>query len=251
MRPQWGRCGVRPSAYSGAMRDIIINEIQRIAAANGQAPGRRSFEAATGIKESTWRGVYWARWGDALIEAGLSANSLRAKTDADFLLRKIAEAFRYFGRVPTLIELRMYRQHDDEFPSHSTLSNHFPTKEGMIEALRTWTNDHPAYADVAHMLPRTTTAAPRIMSKSVDGYVYLIKSGDFYKIGRSDDAERRFKQISIALPDKAELFHTISTDDPPGIEAYWHRRFADRRANGEWFKLSVSDVAAFRKRKFQ
>lgn len=147
----------------------------------------------------------------------------------------------------------MYRQHDPEFPAHSTLAKHYPAKDDMMTALREWIADRDGYDDVAAMLPAATSSlsTPRPLSKPVEGFVYLIKSGDFYKIGRSDDAERRFKQITIALPDKAELFHTIRTDDPPGIEAYWHRRFDDRRANGEWFKLTPQDVAAFKKRKFQ
>lgn len=109
-----------------------------------------------------------------------------------------------------------------------------------------------AFADLLGLLPAIQEApASGQVSDLAEGHVYLLKSGAHYKIGRSDDIERRFREIKIALPEAVTLVHTIRTDDAAGIESYWHRRFAGKRMNGEWFALSGDDVRAFTKRKYQ
>lgn len=79
------------------------------------------------------------------------------------------------------------------------------------------------------------------------GFVYLARGhpGEF-KIGRTNLVDRRLAEVGATFPVELDLIHEIKTDDPAGVEAYWHRRFADKRLRGEWFRLSSGDVAAFR-----
>jgi len=79
--------------------------------------------------------------------------------------------------------------------------------------------------------------------------IYLIKSGKYYKIGKTKDFGLRGYQFKILLPEKPELVHKFKTDDPFGIEKYWHNRFANKRKNGEWFDLDNNDIKAFKMRK--
>jgi hypothetical protein len=86
----------------------------------------------------------------------------------------------------------------------------------------------------------------------ITGYVYMLRSGRRYKIGHTTSPARRHREVRLDLPDPTTLVHSIPTDDPPGIEAYWHERFASKRIRQtEFFTLDAQDVAAFRRRKYQ
>jgi hypothetical protein len=209
------------------------------------------FARQTGIAEHQWSGVFWARWSDAVAEAGYGPNSLQGRFDTGDVLTKIIEACRHYGRVPTVSEMKLQRLRAPSFPSKGAIAGHFPTRAALLAALARRAAEDGNLHDIAAMLPSEPQSDAALSPKPKEGFVYLLKSSDHYKIGRSDELERRVKEIRIALPEAVTLVHAIQTDDPPGIEAYWHRRFADRRANGEWFKLEPSDLSAFRRRKYQ
>ncbi len=50
------------------------------------------------------------------------------------------------------------------------------------------------------------------------GYVYLMKSGKFYKRGRSNAAGRSQYELGIQLPEKLKTMHVIRIDEPAGTE---------------------------------
>jgi hypothetical protein len=236
------------------MRETILAEIRRIAAANGgKPPGVRAFRNETNIGESLWRGVYWARWGDAVAEAGLQRNAKQGPIEEESLLATLAAVVRMHKGFPTAAEWRLFVRQDPSLPNRKTLTRRFGSKQAMLDRLARWADDTREHADVAEIARGAVerggpAAAP---TSTREGLVYLIKSGSHFKVGRSDNLERRVKEIRVALPDAATLVHAIRTDDPAGIEAYWHKRFAERRANGEWFRLTSGDVAAFKRRRFQ
>lgn len=238
-------------------KDDVLREIRRIAAENGGvAPGRIAFFDATGIRESDWSGRWWTTWGAAVREAGLEPQRLNTRLDDELVLAAAAGIVRKLGRFPTSAEIRFECNADPALPSHNTYR-----RFGGLGALRTRLREFAAeqgLADVAVTIadqPGEPVAAVAVLGGegaqvSTEGFVYLIKSGRHFKIGKANSVEVRHRQLKIQLPQAAEVVHRIKTDDPYGIESYWHRRFADKRLNGEWFALSAEDVKAFRRRKF-
>lgn len=237
-------------------KNFIINEIRRTAETNGGSPfGRQKFFEATGIKETDWSGKYWVRWSEAVKEAGYTPQEMQAAFSDEYVLGQYANAFREYGRPPTVAELKLKARNDLGFPSHNTFVR-YGSKQHLINKLHAFCLERVPFQDVEKLCSsyvkdiQEETLEANISLHGQEGHVYLIRSGRFFKIGRTNSLARREKELAIQLPEPAETIHSIATDDASGIEAYWHRRFSGKRKNGEWFELSAADVVAFKRRKF-
>lgn len=234
-------------------KDRIISEIKRTAAINnGIALGKLKFLQETGIKESDWHGKFWVKWSDAILEAGLTPNAFNSSIDENYLLQKISDLISEIGCFPTTGHLKLKSQNDKDFPNNKVFYNRFGNKAGLTNAVRDYAEKH-RITEIISLIPESSGKDNFNDLESTEpllGFVYLYKSKQYYKIGRTNNSSRRNREIKLQLPFEVQLVHSISTDDPVGIERYWHLRFAEKRLNGEWFQLSATDIKAFKKRKF-
>jgi hypothetical protein len=232
----------------------INSEIIRIAEeSGGKAPGFQRFAAETDVRKSDWYPKLWLRRGDAISEAGCQANVFTTAYDTTYLITKYIELIRELGHFPIEGELRNRRETDKNFPSHTTFSR-LGSKQERVQKIIEYCHRKSEFNDInsicseiakfARKKPDSTDSKPDKI-----GYVYLIKHGtrNEYKIGKTKNPIRREGELRIELPEKVEPIHYIKTDDPSGIESYWHSRFAEKRKEGEWFSLTAEDVRAFKR----
>ncbi len=232
----------------------IIDEIRRTADVNGGKPlGRNRFHKETGVVLNDWHGRYWTAWGAALEDAGFAPNQLQEAYDEPHLLELLGDFILELGKYPTHAEIKMRSQNDETFPSVGTFQR-LGTKPVRARKLIDHLQCCDGYEQVVEIcIPIAADAPNEYATPELDiefHFVYLVKSGRYYKIGYTNSLGRREYEIRLKLPEDLKLIHAIKTDDPTGIEAYWHNRFKDKRKNGEWFDLEQSDVSAFKRRTF-
>jgi len=232
----------------------VLELIRRLAAQNGgKAPGAQRFKSLTGIGKSEWYPKLWLRWGDAVREAGLQGNSMARSFGRELLIKKYIELIRELRRFPIEGDLVLKRIADKSFPNRNAF-NALGGKRQRAARILEYCRTNERHEDVVPfcqtIASSNATELDEVMSESPGvGYVYLLKHGSRreYKIGRTKNPLRREGEIGIELPEKVQPIHVIKTDDPAGIEAYWHSRFADKRKEGEWFALTAEDVRAFKR----
>lgn len=230
-------------------KDDILKEIRRTAKENGGKPlGVKAFRRETGISPF-YLSKHWAKFGDALKEAGFSPNVPWTRYPDELLIKKTIEKIRKYGRYPTLGELFVEFNKGDDFPFHIFKKR---KQDYIINSLVSYCTDNVGNEDIIEacqpiidrLNKKEKSSDPNITGSI--GEVYLFKSGRYYKIGKANDTVRRGAELRIQLPEQMNLIHSIKTDDPSGVEAYWDKRFEKKRKKGEWFDLNSSDVRAFR-----
>ncbi len=235
-------------------REEILAAARALAGPDGDAPTLRQFRQQAGVKDSWWKGKYYARWSELLAAAGLEAKSFKVNAlDQGLALQKYWELTQELGSLPSEAQMNLKKRSDPDFPNPSTLRKHFG-KNLVHRALESAKKQEAPklVLDLLReaLMERSTTVAPHVDDEGgKTGFVYLMKSGKHFKIGKTNSVDRRRYEIGMQLPEKLEPIHSIETDDPSGIEAYWHHRFRDKRLNGEWFELSAEDVVAFKRRR--
>lgn len=89
----------------------------------------------------------------------------------------------------------------------------------------------------------TTTDTPSGTRQREPRFVYLISVSTTgrTKIGRSDPPGRRLLQVMDDWRN-ASLIHLIESANPSAVESALHRRFKEKRIEGEWFALSEGEI---------
>jgi hypothetical protein len=86
----------------------------------------------------------------------------------------------------------------------------------------------------------------RVSSKTKrQRYVYVVKCGEFYKVGVADNYKHRIATLQAATPYPIEFVKAWQAKDAEFQERAIHGLLWRFHERGEWFKLPIEIVLAF------
>ena len=135
-------------------------------------------------------------------EAGFSPQQMTTAYDDRLLIEKFVTFIRELGHFPIIPELRMKARNDKNFPSDVTFFSRWGTKRQAANKIDEYCKQHKGHEHVLVLCQPILESEPQTEeAEEIDdvtmGYIYLIKSGRYYKIGRSNAVGRREYELSV------------------------------------------------------
>ena len=78
-------------------------------------------------------------------------------------------------------------------------------------------------------------------SQSDNGYIYVIKMDNYYKIGKTKNPKERFGEYTL-LPKEPTIICCECVSFYSKVETDLHKKYKEKALRGEWFALDEKDV---------
>jgi hypothetical protein len=119
---------------------------------------------------------------------------------------------------------------------------------GMMQFFRNYTDIEISYYNQADEKIKNDEHE-RLMSgikpaSTPEGYVYLVRIGDYYKVGATSNPKSRLTSFKAATPFEVEEIAIVQVDDYKILEQEIIKEYADCRVGSktEWFDLDIVQV---------
>ena len=184
----------------------------------GKLIGERIFARETGFSHHYWKGGFWRSWSAFQSEAGYIPNIQTSKIPDEILLYRYAELALERNALPSEADLMLKRKDDPSFPNKLAYRR-WGTRDQLLEKVAEYCQGEEKFASVVRLLSEgfSNSLDQKIDSQRIKGFVYLLRSGKNYKIGRSNAVGRRLRELAIQLPKKPNMVHVITTVRQNGV----------------------------------
>lgn len=140
--------------------------------------------------------------------------------------------------------IKVYRMNDRwlavwyEGTSKERNRKSFSTKERAVQ----WAKEKLVNDAVGQSRQWVPTIAKKTYGPTRSTHVYLMRCGDYVKVGISSDPEKRARFLQSTCPYQVEVIASFKVENPKEIEARMHERLIAHRHRNEWFQLSDAQV---------
>lgn len=102
-----------------------------------------------------------------------------------------------------------------------------------------WENDRQQFETIGYFSSKEEGIAA--LEQELNGSnVYFISDGDFVKIGKANNVEKRLKVLQTGNPKPLTIINIIECGDCKKayeLEFFLHKMLKPLKVNGEWYKL--------------
>ena len=146
-----------------------------------------------------------------MTEAGYSPNTLQDSYPDDYVIEQLIGLIRDLGRYPVIREIKLRGHDDPDFPSHSVFQRRGNKAAELVAMVRQFCEARDGYDDVLRMIAPLNATAEDVETGTHDsptaGFVYLMKSGEWFKLTSQDVNVFRRRKFMCGLPERASTVH--------------------------------------------